>query len=144
MIINEALILYPSAVHLLRMARDSMKLGRLSIPAGTHLELPILAIHHDPALWGNYAKDFNPGWFSEEIAKAAKHLMASMHFGAGPTICVGQNFALLEAKLVLAMILQKNSFVISHSYAPMFSPTLIRQYGAQVIFRMHISENSTA
>ncbi|GLJ51763.1 hypothetical protein SUGI_1099990 [Cryptomeria japonica] len=126
------------------MARDSMKLGRLSIPTSTHLELPILAIHHDPTLWGNYAKDFNPGRFSEGIAKAAKHPMASMHFGAGPTICVGQNFSLLEAKLVLAMILQKISFVISPSYTPMFSPTLIPQYEAQVILHMHISEISTA
>ncbi|GLJ51782.1 hypothetical protein SUGI_1100220 [Cryptomeria japonica] len=73
MIINEALRLYPPAVSLPRQACESMKLGRLSIPAGTQLELPILAIHHDPALWGNDANEFNPGRFGEGIAKAAKH-----------------------------------------------------------------------
>ncbi|GLJ51712.1 hypothetical protein SUGI_1099020 [Cryptomeria japonica] len=138
MIINEALRLYPPAVFLLRQACEPMKLGRLSIPAGTQLVLPILAIHHDPALWGNNANDFDPGRFSEGIAKATKHPMAFMPFGLGPTICVGQNFALLEAKLVLAMILQKFSFVTSPSYthAPLQFLTLRPQYGAQVIFHV--------
>ncbi|XP_059068674.1 cytochrome P450 734A1-like [Cryptomeria japonica] len=115
-----------------------MKLGRLSIPAGTQLEIPILAIHHDPALWGNDANDFNSGRFNEGIAKAAKHPMAFMPFGAGPTICVGQNFAALETKSVLAMILQKFSFVTSPSYthAPLLLPNLKPQYGAQLIFCM--------
>ncbi|XP_059069036.1 cytochrome P450 CYP72A616-like isoform X2 [Cryptomeria japonica] len=138
MIINEVLRLYPPAAHILRMAHEPMKLGRLSIPAGTQLEIPILAIHHDPALWADDANDFNPGRFNEGIAKAAKHPMAFMPFSAGPTICVGQNFALLEAKLVLAMILQKFSFVTSPSYthAPSLLPNLKPEYGAQLIFRM--------
>ncbi|XP_059068901.1 LOW QUALITY PROTEIN: cytochrome P450 734A1 [Cryptomeria japonica] len=138
MIINEALRLYPPAVFLLRQACEPMKLGRLSIPAGIQLVLPILAIHHDPALWGNNANDFDPGRFSEGIAKATKHPMAFMPFGLGPIICVGQNFAFLEAKLVLAMILQKFSFVTSPSYthAPLQFLTLRPQYGAQVIFHV--------
>ncbi|XP_059068916.1 cytochrome P450 734A1-like [Cryptomeria japonica] len=138
MIINEALRLYPPAVFPRRQACEPTKLGRLSIPAGIQLELPILAIHHDPALWGNDANDFNPGRFSEGISKAAKHPMAFMPFGTGPTICVGQNFALLETKLVLAMILQKFSFGTSPAYthAPMLLVTLKPQYGAQVIFHM--------
>ncbi|GLJ51768.1 hypothetical protein SUGI_1100050 [Cryptomeria japonica] len=138
MIINEALRLYPPAVFLSRHASEQTKLGKLSIPAGTQFMLPILAIHHDPSLWGSDAKDFNPGRFSEGIAKAAKHPMAFMPFGAGPTICVGQNLALLEEKLVLAMILHKFSFVTSPSYtnAPSLLITLKLEYGAQVIFRM--------
>ncbi|XP_059068906.1 cytochrome P450 734A1-like [Cryptomeria japonica] len=138
MIINETLRLYPPAVFLMRQACEPTKLGRLSIPAGTQFMIPILAIHHDPALWGNDAKDFNPGRFSEGIAKAAKHPMAFMPFGTGPYICVGQNFALLEAKLVLAMILQKISFGTSPAYthAPILSITLRPQHGAQAIFRM--------
>ncbi|XP_057870278.1 cytochrome P450 734A1-like [Cryptomeria japonica] len=138
MIINEALRLYPPVVRVFRTASEPMKLGRISIPAGIELEIPILAIHHDPALWGNDANEFNPWRFNEGIAKAAKHPMAFMPFGAGPTICVGQNFALLEAKIVLAMILQRFYFVISPSYthAPLLLTTVKPQYGAQIIFRM--------
>ncbi|XP_057870282.2 cytochrome P450 72A397-like [Cryptomeria japonica] len=138
MIINEALRLYPPTVFLLRHASEQTKLGKLSIPVGTQSMLPILAIHHDPSLWGTDAKDFNPGRFSEGIAKATKNPMAFMPFGAGPTICVGQNLALLEEKLVLAMILHKFSFVTSPSYtnAPSLLITLKLEYGAQVIFHM--------
>ncbi|XP_059068912.1 cytochrome P450 734A1-like [Cryptomeria japonica] len=138
MIINEVMRLYPPAVGVLRQACVPTKVGRISIPAGTQLELPIIAIHHDTALWGNDAKEFNPGRFSEGIAKAAKHPMAFMPFGTGPTKCVGQNFALLEAKLVLAMILQNFSFVTSPSYthAPLLVFTLRPQYGPQIIFHV--------
>ncbi|GLJ51795.1 hypothetical protein SUGI_1100430 [Cryptomeria japonica] len=99
-----------------------MKHGRLSIIVGTQLFIPIVGIHHDPALWGNDANDFNPRRFGEGVAKAAKHPMAFRPFGVGPTICAGQNFALLKAKFVLAMILQKFSFLTSPSYthAPFF------------------------
>ncbi|GLJ51788.1 hypothetical protein SUGI_1100300 [Cryptomeria japonica] len=126
MIINEALRLYPPVVRVFQTTSEPMKLGRISIPAGIELEILILAIHHDPALWGDDAKDFNPGRFNEGIAKYTMHPMAFMPFGAGPTICVGQNFALLEAKIVLAMILQRFYFVISPTYthAPLLLPTV--------------------
>jgi PHYB activation tagged suppressor 1 len=139
MILNEALRLYPPAVAALRQAEKPVKLGRFSLPAGTQLMIPILAMHHDPALWGNDANEFNPGRFSEGIAKATKHPLAFMPFGSGPRTCVGQNFALLEAKVVLAMFLQRFSFVTSPSYvhAPTVAFTLQPQHGAQVILRMN-------
>ncbi|KAH9290056.1 hypothetical protein KI387_034173, partial [Taxus chinensis] len=65
MILNETLRLYPPAVLLQRQTYEPMKLGKLSIPAGIQLMLPILAIHHDPTLWGHNAEDFNPGRFCE-------------------------------------------------------------------------------
>nr|ATG29999.1 CYP866A17 [Taxus chinensis] len=138
MILNETLRLYPPSVFLQRQTYKPMKLGRLSIPAGIQLMLPILAIHHDPTLWGHDANDFNPGRFSEGVSRASRHPMAFMPFGLGPTMCVGQNFALLEAKVALAMILQRFSFVTSPSYthAPMLLLTLRPQHGAQVIFHM--------
>ena len=115
-----------------------MKLGSLSIPAGTQLVLPVLAIHHDQDLWGSDANEFNPARVSDGIAKAAKHPLAFMPFGFGPRICVGQNFALLEAKVVLAMILQRFSFVTSPSYAhaPALAITMKPEHGVQVILKM--------
>ncbi|KAH9307803.1 hypothetical protein KI387_035714, partial [Taxus chinensis] len=65
MILNETLRLYPPAVFPQRQTYKPMKLGRLSIPAGIQLMLPILAIHHDPTLWGHDAEDFNPERFCE-------------------------------------------------------------------------------
>ncbi|XP_057827235.1 cytochrome P450 CYP72A616 [Cryptomeria japonica] len=139
MIFNESLRLYPPIVDLSRQPLKPMKLGELSIAAGTQLQIPILAMHHDPLLWGNDVHEFNPERFRQGISKAAKHPMAFMPFSLGPRICIGQNFALLEAKVVLAMILQRFSFVISPHYihAPVHSFTLKPKYGAQVI--LHIN-----
>ncbi|XP_057827264.2 cytochrome P450 CYP72A616 [Cryptomeria japonica] len=139
MIFNESMRLYPPIVTLFRQTEKPMKLGRLTIPAGTQLQIPILAMHHDPSVWGDNVYEFNPERFREGISKAAKHPNAFMPFSLGPRVCIGQNFAILEAKVVLAMILQRFSFVISPNYihAPVHSLSLKPQFGAQVILHMN-------
>ncbi|XP_057859905.2 cytochrome P450 CYP72A616-like [Cryptomeria japonica] len=135
MILNEALRLYAPATQTSRHTYKEMKLGDFNIPAGIELSVPIIAIHHDPELWGNDADEFKPQRFAEGAAKASKHPLAFMPFGLGPRACVGQNFAMIEAKVVLAIILQQFSFSVSPSYvhAPATVATLQPQYGAQII-----------
>ncbi|KAL9326255.1 hypothetical protein ACSQ67_006900 [Phaseolus vulgaris] len=45
--------------------QDGRGVGGYKIPRGTELLIPILAVHHDQAIWGNDANEFNPGRFSE-------------------------------------------------------------------------------
>ncbi|KAG8077310.1 hypothetical protein GUJ93_ZPchr0007g4486 [Zizania palustris] len=96
--------------------------------------VPIVLMHHDPDIWGEGADEFKPERFAEGIANASMDSPALFPFGWVPRICVGQNFALLEAKIGLSMILQQFLFELSPSYthAPCPVSTLQPQHGAQI------------
>ncbi|PNX96618.1 cytochrome p450 734a1-like protein [Trifolium pratense] len=136
MIVNESLRLYPPTIATIRRAKTDVELGGYKIPRGTELLIPILAVHHDQAIWGNDVNEFNPGRFSEGVARAAKHPVAFIPFGLGVRTCIGQNLAVLQTKLALAIILQRFSFRLAPSYqhAPTVLMLLYPQYGAPIIF----------
>ncbi|KAL8136834.1 hypothetical protein V2J09_002835 [Rumex salicifolius] len=137
MILNESLRLYPPAIATIRRAKYDVELGSYKVPRGTELLVPILAVHHDQAMWGQDANEFNPARFADGVARAAKHPAAFIPFGFGVRTCVGQNLAMLEAKLVLTLILQRFSFTLAPSYkhAPTVLMLLYPQYGAPIVFR---------
>ncbi|XP_039813363.1 cytochrome P450 72A15-like isoform X2 [Panicum virgatum] len=134
MILYEVLRLYPPVIFLNRRTYKEMELGGIKYPAGVDLLLPLLFIHHDPTIWGKDASEFNPERFFEGISNATKSQTAFFPFGWGPRICIGQNFALLEAKMALCTVLQCFSFELSPSYThvPYTVITLHPEHGAQV------------
>ncbi|XP_078444832.1 cytokinin hydroxylase-like [Wolffia australiana] len=138
MVINESLRLYPPASLLPRMAFEDIKLGDLHIPKGLSIWIPVLAVHHSEELWGKDVNEFNPERFAGKSFAQLRHFMP---FAAGPRNCVGQSFALMEAKIILATLLSHFSFTISPNYrhAPVNVLTLKPKHGVLVrVRRLHL------
>ncbi|PIA34398.1 hypothetical protein AQUCO_03800186v1 [Aquilegia coerulea] len=136
MILNEVLRLYPPAYTIgYRVSSKEMKVGEHTLPPGTLLGIRTLLVHHDRDLWGEDADEFNPTRFSEGLTKATNNKVSFIPFGWGTRVCIGQTFALNEAKMAISMILQCFSFDVSPTYvhAPYTVLTLQPQHGAQLI-----------
>ncbi|XVF33010.1 hypothetical protein REPUB_Repub17cG0131600 [Reevesia pubescens] len=138
MVLLEVLRLYCPVIMLVREASEDMKLGNLMIPKHTLLTIPIVMIHRRKEYWGEDANEFNPLRFRNGISKAAKHPNALLGFSIGPRACIGQNFAMLESKAVLALILQRFSFSLSPDYqhAPIDNITLQPEHGLPIILKL--------
>ena len=139
MVLYEVLRLYTPLTSVHRKAVKPMDLGGVRYPAGMLFMVPFLCIHHDKDVWGADADEFRPGRFANGIfkASASDDAPAFFPFGWGQRTCVGQNFAMLEAKMGLAMILQRFSFELSSSYAHAPFPVglLHPEHGAQIMLR---------
>jgi len=135
MILHEVLRLYPADPMLTRIASKRTQLANYSLPAGVEVGLATLLVHQGKQLWGDDALEFKPERFSEGVLKATKNNFTYLPFGAGPRICIGQNFGMLQAKLALSLILQHFTFELSPSYAhaPTFLATVRPQFGAHMI-----------
>ncbi|XP_022889114.1 cytochrome P450 714C2-like [Olea europaea var. sylvestris] len=122
MAINESLRLYPPVAVVSREALTDMKFGDLNIPKGVNLWTIVTTLHTDPDNWGPDSYQFNPERFANGITGACKFPHLYMPFGVGPRVCLGQNLALVELKILISLILSKFSFTLSPKY--IHSPAL--------------------
>jgi cytochrome P450 len=103
--IKEALRLYPPAYAVGRRAESDQQIGGYSIPAGSFVVVSQFATHRHPRFWDNPER-FDPSRFTAE-REAARHRYAYFPFGAGPRSCIGSHFAILEATIAVAVLLQR-------------------------------------
>ncbi|XP_065224514.1 cytochrome P450 4C1-like isoform X2 [Planococcus citri] len=108
-VIRETLRRFPIPVPVMfREAGEDIKIGDRIIPANTIVLVSISAVHFNPKYYPDPWK-FNPDHFSpENVEKRPK--LAFLGFSAGPRMCVGYNFGLLEMKLTLSALLRKFTF----------------------------------
>src|SRR5262249_11848232 len=79
--------------------------GDYRVPANASITLLFYNVHHDARFWPEPER-FDPLRFSPEQAEK-RQAFAYLPFGAGPRQCIGNQFALTEAQLVLATIAQR-------------------------------------
>ncbi|TSD95686.1 cytochrome P450 [Skermania sp. ID1734] len=105
-VLDESLRLWPTAPVYAREAKqDTLLAGRYPMKAGDGVLVIIPALHRDP-IWGPDATEFNPDRFLPEHVKGrAPHIYKP--FGTGERACIGRQFAIHEAVLVLGTILQR-------------------------------------
>jgi cytochrome P450 len=101
-IVKESMRLYPPAYGLGREAIRDCEVGGFHVPPGTQVFMFQWATHRDPRFFDEPLR-FNPErWTTEFESQLPKY--AYYPFGAGPRVCVGASFAMMEMILVLATI----------------------------------------
>lgn len=103
--IDEAMRIYPPAYVVPRAVVEEVEIGGYVFPKGADVVVWILHTHRD-ARWFPNPMRFDPSRFEPEARKSIPQC-AYLPFGAGQRTCIGKQFALMEAQLILAHILHK-------------------------------------
>jgi cytochrome P450 len=105
MIVREAIRLFPPVPFFARQPIEDVTVGEWEIPKGSLIVVSTYALQRDPRFFPD-PEQFNPdrfaaGW-EERISR-----FAYLPFGGGPRVCIGNGFAMMEARLVLATVAQR-------------------------------------
>jgi len=134
-VIEEAMRLHPPAYATGREATAPLELGGHRLPAGAIVLVNIRGIHRRTDYFPDPAA-FKP----ERMLEAAKKARPRHHylpFGAGPRVCIGSHFALLEAQLALATMARRVRVrPLSHDVAPEPLVTLRPRGGMPVVVEL--------
>ncbi len=114
-ILEDTLRLWPTAPAFTRQPLVDTTVGGYEFRAGTPIIAASIALHRNTDVWGDDAWEFNPDHFAPERA-AGRPPSAYKPFGSGVRACIGRQFALQEAILVLAMVLQRFELVDHANY----------------------------
>jgi cytochrome P450 len=102
--LRESLRKYSNVPSVVRMSSESLMVGDYWVPKGSTMMLCLQAVHHNPELWPEPMK-----WQPERFLKEVKPY-SFVAFAEGPRMCLGQYLALLESKIVLAMLMNTYDF----------------------------------
>ncbi len=119
-VLEEAMRLYPPVGFLARDAAERDILSGREILPGDTVFLAIYALHRHQMWWDRPAA-FDPDNFSAEKTKA-RHKFLYLPFGAGPRVCVGANFAMMQAQIILSTLLSRYRFALTDAPPPV--PTM--------------------
>ena len=134
-VVRETMRLYPPAWVLSRRAAIDVEIAGYTVPAGSNVIVSPWVTHRDALFFPNPLA-FEPERWTAEFEQALPKF-AYFPFGGGPRICIGNNFALMEAAILLAAVAQRYevSMVPGRKVEPMPSITLRPANGVHVRLR---------
>lgn len=123
-VLKETLRLSPTApAFAVTPYEDTVIGGHYAIKKGQHVSILLPMLHRDRTVWGERAEVFDPDNFSPDAEKS-RPPNCYKPFGSGQRTCIGQQFAMHEAALVLGMILQRFDLVGDAGYELRLQETL--------------------
>jgi cytochrome P450 len=105
MVVEEAMRLYPPVWGFMRQALGEDRVGGYRIPKNSVVTISPYVTHRHPAFWDDPER-FDPERFRPERGNGRPRF-AYLPFSGGPRLCIGNEFALMEAQLVVAMTVQR-------------------------------------
>lgn len=108
-VIEEAMRLYPPAYFIDRVNKEDDECNGVFLPKGSNLLFSVYEIHRHKDFWEE-PTTFKPERFAKEnVLKLSKHYYP---FGAGPRMCIGNNFAMYEMILAILSLVEKYEIVV--------------------------------
>lgn len=133
MVVQESMRLYPPVWGLSRLVAADDEVGEYRIPKGSRVVISPYVTHRHPDFW-NEPETFDPERFTPERS-AGRPRYAYFPFSGGPRQCIGNNFATMEATLILVTIAQRYrlALVPGHPVEPEPSFTLRSRHGMRML-----------
>jgi beta-ring hydroxylase len=118
-VINESMRLYPQPPVLIRRALEPVTLGGYNIDAGTDFFISVWNLHRNPRIWDE-PDAFKPERFPIDAPMPNEYTeeYAYLPFGGGQRKCVGDQFAIFESIVSLAMLMRRFDFELDESKHP--------------------------
>jgi cytochrome P450 len=104
MVIRESMRLYPPAPGFAREPIEDVTIAGYVVPKGSLVTVNTYVLHHDGRFFAD-AERFDPERFSQGWEERIPRY-AYLPFGGGPRVCIGNSFAMMEARLILATVAQ--------------------------------------
>jgi cytochrome P450 len=121
-VIRESMRLYPPAPGIGREAVNECEIAGYRVPKGAQIALLQWVVHRDPR-WFEGPDVFKPERWDNDLAKRLPRC-AYFPFGDGPRICIGNQFAMMEAILILATIAQRFRLKLAPGFALELLPSI--------------------
>jgi cytochrome P450 len=126
-VFKETLRLYPSAWAFLREPIEDVTVGGFTLPKGSLILIAPYVLHRNPAVFPDPER-FDPERFTPEN-EAKLPRFGYLPFSSGPRVCIGNQFALMEGRAVIATAAQRYQFALRPGFTPKTDPAITLRIG---------------